>query len=211
MFIRVIRFIQDNIADFPAGVVVAQLAVLNAVVSSLQTLLGEQSAGLSEARFGFNSKGTARENLRQILMEIAETARSMVYQFPGIDLKFRWTYNISDAEMLGKARAFQTEATPLESGFVDFGMDEDFLTELNDAIAEFEASSGKPGTAIDAHVEATEEIGEEIRKGMIAVRTVNAPIKNKYRNDAGKLAAWLSASHIEKAPKKKGGNETPTA
>lgn len=26
--------------------------------------------------------------------------------------------------------------------------------------------------------------------------------KNKYRNNVGKLAAWLSASHIEKASKK---------
>jgi hypothetical protein len=28
-------------------------------------------------------------------------------------------------------------------------------------------------------------------------------VKNKYRNNVGKLAAWTSASHIEKAPKKK--------
>ena len=31
--------------------------------------------------------------------------------------------------------------------------------------------------------------------------------ENKYANDPGKLAAWLSADHVEKAPKKK---ETPT-
>ena len=28
-------------------------------------------------------------------------------------------------------------------------------------------------------------------------------VKNKYANDVGKLAAWTSASHVEKAPKKK--------
>jgi hypothetical protein len=90
-------------------------------------------------------------------------------------------------------------------------MDEDFLTELQDAIDDFEGSLGTPATAIDSHVEATEEIGEEIRKGMIAFRTLNGPIKNLYRNDVGKLAAWLSASHIEKAPKRQGGDGTPTA
>jgi hypothetical protein len=210
MFIRIVQFIKDNIADFPAGVVAAQLAVLTAIIDRLQVLLGEQSAGLSEARFGFSSKGTARENLRLILVEIAETARSMVYEFPGIELKFRMFYNNNDADMLGKARAFLTEATPLEANFVHYGMDEDFLTELQEAIDDFEGSLGTPATAIDSHVEATEEIGEEIRKGMIALRTVNGPIKNKYRNDAGKLAAWLSASHIENiAKKKKRGNETP--
>jgi hypothetical protein len=28
-------------------------------------------------------------------------------------------------------------------------------------------------------------------------------VQNKYNNDPGKLAAWLSASHFEKPPKKK--------
>jgi hypothetical protein len=37
---------------------------------------------------------------------------------------------------------------------------------------------------------------------------VGGIVKNKYANDPGKLAAWLSASHVEKAPKKK---ETPTS
>lgn len=32
-------------------------------------------------------------------------------------------------------------------------------------------------------------------------------VRNGYKNDVGKLAAWSSASHVEKAPKKK---ETPT-
>ena len=32
-------------------------------------------------------------------------------------------------------------------------------------------------------------------------------VRNGYKNDVGKLAAWTSASHVEKAPKKK---ETPT-
>ncbi|MGE3465811.1 MAG: hypothetical protein AB7J13_02665 [Pyrinomonadaceae bacterium] len=34
-------------------------------------------------------------------------------------------------------------------------------------------------------------------------RTVDGIVQNKYANDPGKLAAWLSAKHVEKAPKKK--------
>jgi hypothetical protein len=41
----------------------------------------------------------------------------------------------------------------------------------------------------------------------VAVRTLDGIVKNKYTNNPGKLAAWLSASHVEKAPKKK---ENPT-
>jgi hypothetical protein len=46
------------------------------------------------------------------------------------------------------------------------------------------------------------EAGEANRRGMVARRILDGVVKNKYANDVGKLAAWLSASHIEKAPKK---------
>ncbi len=36
--------------------------------------------------------------------------------------------------------------------------------------------------------------------------TIDGTVRNVYKNDVGKLAAWSSASHVEKAPKKK---ETP--
>lgn len=36
------------------------------------------------------------------------------------------------------------------------------------------------------------------RKGMAALRICDAVIRNIYANDPGKLAAWLSASHVEK-------------
>jgi hypothetical protein len=210
MFIRVIQFIKDNTADFPAGIVAAQLVVLETVVSTLQTLFGDQAAGMSDARFQFSSKATARENLREMLSDIVETARSMVYQFPGIDLKFRTRSNESDADLLAKARAFLIEATPLKNDFIAYEMDANFLTELQELITDFEEAMSAPGTATDQHVEATADIGAEVRKGMTAVRTIDAPIRNKYRGNAGKLAAWTSASHIEREPKPQIPPDAPT-
>ena len=52
---------------------------------------------------------------------------------------------------------------------------------------------------------ATVVLGAVIRRAMIAHRIVVAVMKIKYANNPGKLAAWLSASHIEKAPRR-----TPT-
>lgn len=198
MFIRVAQFITDNASDFAVGgVVLTQLTVLQAVIVKLQTLMGDQSEGLVEARFGFNSKDIARENLRDLLSLIARTARSMVYEFPGVDLKFRMPRNRNDAELLGKANAFLTEATPLALDFERYEMEKNFTTDLQNRINEFEASLSAPASAIDEHVAATAETGAEIRKGMIAVRTMQGAVKNKYKNNVGKLAAWLSASHIE--------------
>lgn len=208
MFLRVITFITDNIADFVAGgVVLTQLAVLQAVANTIHTLSGEQVEGYGDAGFFFNSKETARENLREMLSDISKTARSMVYEFAGIDHRFRMPYNNNDLELLAKARAFLTEATPLEADFVRYEMDDKFLDDLTALIEAFETAMSATGTAIDEHVEATAEIGAEVRKGMIAVRTMNAAVRNKYKNDIGKLNAWQSASHVEREAKK---DEPPT-
>ena len=200
MFIRVVRFITDNIADFAAGgVVLTQLAVLQAVVTTIETLSGEQIGGLSDARFGYSNKDTARENLRELLEEIAETARSMVYEIPGIDLQFKMIRGNSDANLLALGRSFLANATPLKDTFTDaYEMDEGFLTELQTLIDAFENALSAPGAAVDEHVAATAETGTEVRKGMVAVRTMNGAVLNKYRSNAGKTAAWASASHIEK-------------
>lgn len=156
--------------------------------------------GLAPDAIKFNSKDTARENLRGMLTDIARTARSMTYKFPDIELKFQLPKNLSDVNMLAAGHAFLTEATPYNNDFIDYEMDKNFLTDLQTLIAEFEAGLGAPGAATDSHVEATAEIGAEIRRGMIAVRTIKGAVMNKYRNDVGKLGAWLSALHIEKVP-----------
>ena len=51
-------------------------------------------------------------------------------------------------------------------------------------------------------VEATAEIGESVQRGMVARRILDGVVRNVYKNDTGKTAAWTSASHIEKPPKK---------
>src|SRR4051812_32421400 len=116
MFKRVVQFLKDNTDDFAAGsVIAANGVVLEAVINSVEGRAGDQLTGLSNARFHFNSKATARENLRELLSDISATARSLVYQLPGIDLKFRMQRSLNDAELLTKARAFLADATPFKN------------------------------------------------------------------------------------------------
>jgi len=44
---------------------------------------------------------------------------------------------------------------------------------------------------------------KKIREGMVIVRILDGIVRNRYANDPGKLAAWISASHVEKAPRKR--------
>ena len=121
----------------------------------------------------------------------------------GIGNKFRFQRNMSDANMLAKARAFHTESAPYEADFIAYEMDPDFRKDLNDAANAFEASFSDTASATAEHVAATADTSSKIRQGMVIVRVLDGIVKNKYANDPGKLAAWISANHVEKAPKKK--------
>lgn len=203
-FVRIVQFGAESAADFPAGSVgKTQFDEMAAVVDLLDELAANKTVSVGAARFAFVGKGSARENLRAEMSDIVETARTMVYQFPGIDAKFRMPRNRNDQQMLAAARAFKIEAAPLNADFIAYGLPATFLDELQDGIDGFEASLAPTGAAIDAQVAATAEIGAAIRRGMIARRILDGVVKNKYRNNVGKLAAWLTASHIEKAPQKK--------
>lgn len=211
MFVRAERFGRDNERDFPSGSIgKTQFDEIAAAVALINELSGDRTEASGAARFDFESKGTARENLREEMRDISRTARSMVYQFPGINLKFRLPYNSSDADLLAAARAFEDAATQHQADFVLYGLPAAFRTELRASIAAFEESLSVPGTAIDAQVSATAEIGAAVRRGMIAVRVLNGVVKNKYRSNIGKLAAWLSASHIERLPVKEEPPAKPT-
>ncbi|MCY7377617.1 MAG: hypothetical protein LH472_16790 [Pyrinomonadaceae bacterium] len=204
MFIRVRQFSTDNAADFPAGRGGAtQFAVVAAVVGELDVFAADQSAGSGGSRQDTVTKDTARENLREAMMEITRTARSMEYQFDGIDAKFRLPRSKSDQNVLAAARAFYDGAAAYDADFQTYGLGKNFRADLQTDITDFENSIAPGGSMIDQQVAGTAEIGEAVGRGMIARRILEGVVKNKYNANVGKLAAWLSASHIEKAPKPK--------
>lgn len=203
MFLRVRQFGIDNAADFaPGSVGAVQFAEISLVIDLIDQLAADQAASFGGVGFAFAGKETARENLREAMYEIARTARSMVYEFPNINEIFRVPRNLTDAGMVALANAFIAEIPPYKNDFERYGLSDKFDTDLQADIDAYEATLPATGTAIDERVEATADLGAAIRRGMIAHRILKGVVRNKYRNDVGKLAAWLSASHIEKAPKK---------
>lgn len=202
-FIRIRQFAADNAADFPAGSIGAtEFAVIGAVVDEVGQSADQQATSAGDSRQTFATKSTARENLHEEMYDIVRTARSMQYQFDGIEDKFRIPANTSDQNMLATARAFHTNSAEYESDFHRYGLEETFRAELQASIDAFSDVLIPVGTALDEQTASTALIGDAIRRGMIARRILEGIVKNKYRNNVGKIAAWLSASHIDRSPRK---------
>jgi len=198
-----VTYATDNPTDFPAGTVqAAQIAVITAELALVDGFTADQAAGRGEAGSAFENKDTARENLREHMAPIPEAARVMEYEFDGISQRFRMPRNRTDQDMLATARAWVTELVPFQADFERYGLDHHFIPDLEAAADAFENSMPATSTAVSGRAAATADIGASIRRAMIAHRIVVAVMKIKYANNPGKLAAWLSASHIEKAPKR---------
>jgi len=175
-------------------------------VNDAESKSAAQQSGFGEAAQQFEVKDTCREDRRDIMSDISRTSKSMEYAFDGISDKFRFQRNMSDADLLAKARAFHSESLPYNADFIAYGMPATFRADLDAAANAFETLFSNTASATAEHVAATADTSAKIREGMIKVRILDGIIRNVYANDPGKLAAWISASHVEKAPKK----QTPT-
>ena len=159
---------------------------------------GEQALGAGNVRFGFNSKGATRENLREQLNDISTIAGTYAYTIEGIDLIFHVPKNLPDAAMLALARSFAGQAPQYEAQFVKRGLDNKFIQKLQTATDEFEASLTPAEAAAGAKIEATARLDEAVRRGMIARNILKGILKIKYKNNPSRMRGWLSASHLER-------------
>lgn len=202
MFITVRQFGVENAADFPVGSVGAtQFAEIAAVIPIIDGHATNQTSGSRNAGMGFQSRDTARENLREAIADISRTSRSMEYQFPGVSTIFKMPRNNNDRDLLSAAWSFADDAVTYKTNFISYGMPADFIDDLTDLAQAFQDALDAPAAGRSEQVAATAELSSTIRRGMVAVRILDGVIKNKYRNNVGKLASWATASHIERTPR----------
>lgn len=198
---RVAQFGVDNAADF-SGFIAGKFSEIAAKSTEIETIAGTKESEFGEFGQAFEQKATARENLREDMAAIARTARAMEYQFDGISDLFQYRRNLPDAQLLARARAFFDDSAAYESDFVDYGLSATFRDELKNAADAFEASMDTGATATAERVAATADVSARVAEGMQLIRVLDAPVRNVYAGNVGKLAAWISAKTVEKDPKK---------
>jgi hypothetical protein len=200
MFIGVHEFGAAHAESFPADSRGGELfADLNSIITEMQNHAASQDSGKRATKEGTTLVAIARAELREELDAIYHTARSMAHAIPGVADKFHLPNHARDQELLTTARAFAADAAPLKAEFVRRGMPATFLEDLAGLIATFEQSIGGREQRTGARVAATAAIDGAIERGINAVRELDAIVRNIFRNDAGVLAEWTSASHTERA------------
>ena len=212
MFLSVQAYGRENAARFAASVFAGeQFAALDKALEDLETHTGAQAAGLSAARQGSFGKAAARDELMRDLEAVSRTARPMTANNPGLLQQFRVPHNQTDQEVLAAARAFVDAARPLKAEFVKRGMREDFIEDIEaDAQALRDAITHKIESR-DSHITATAAIDDLVEDGMVAVRELDAIMRNTLADEPAKLAGWLSASRVKRGARRAQGEEQQSA
>ena len=204
MLTRVRDFGATHAAEFPpTSFGGEQFAAVGQVVEELTRLATAQSSGAGSARLGSANRAASREELRDDLQAIARTARAMSLDVPGLEDKFRLPRSGSDQALLTTARVFAADAAPLKAEFVRHELPADFLEDLNRDIEAFERAVNSQNTGKGAQVTATAAIDAAVERGMNAVQRLDAVVRNKFRDDPARLAAWESAKHTPRVQRNK--------
>lgn len=202
--VRIRDFGVENSADFPPASLGGQkFAALNALVIEIDHLGAQQSAGSGAARTSTEEKRVARETIRRIMRAISDTAEAMETSHPGISNTFRMPRSNGDETLINTARAFLSAARPMRDEFLAFEMPETFIEDLTADIAKFEEATGSRNSNTRKRVSATASIRDALERAMQLRSELNPVVRNKYRDNPAKLAAWESASHVERPSRKR--------
>jgi hypothetical protein len=94
------------------------------------------------------------------------------------------------------------EAEPLADEFFRRNMAPDFIDDLKARILAVVQADDDQEKAETARIEATANLAAAIQQGLADVRELDAIVRNTFAGNESELAAWESASHLERAPRR---------
>ena len=189
-----------NAAEFPvAGLGGQQFALIHTAVTSTATLGAGQVSGGEQTHSAVLGKVACRFHLHDDLLAIINAAHTLVLLGnPTIGGKFLMPHSTGDQALLNSARAFAADALAFSAALISVGQAADFIAHLNADITTFEGLISTKGTALTGQAGATGGLADAAHKAAVALHILKTIVPNTYKNNPTKLAAWATASHVEK-------------
>jgi hypothetical protein len=103
-----------------------------------------------------------------------------------------------DQALLNSARAFAADAGAFSAALISVGLPADFIAHLNADITAFESLITTKGSALTGQAGATGGLADAAHKAAVALHVLKTIVPNTYKNNPAKLAAWATASHVQK-------------
>lgn len=143
-----------------------------------------------------------RDELEEELRDINLTAAAIAEETsnPAMMERFRMPHAQNDSNLAASARAIAAaiRELALNDEFEAHGHPPDTATDLEAMVLDFITSEGSQGTAYGNRAGATAAIPIALRSGKAALKTLHAIFRRIYKNNPEVLAAWRTASHVQR-------------
>ena len=201
---RVRAFMAEHAADFPETGRGGQAAArLNTILAELEALDSSRVASRGEKQQASMGRRDERASLREQLTAISDTADTIGLDHPEAQGVFKWSRaGMSDQTLLATARAFAASAAPLKARFVEYDMPADFLDKLNASIEGFDQHILRQTATTGSSVATTVSLESALKRGDAEVERLDTSVRNKFRDDPARMAAWESARRLERTTRR---------
>ncbi len=172
-------------------------------VNQLLTLIGKPDLNLGvPASPATGAKGALIDEVREDLVAIAETARSIARREPGFAASFRLGDD-TQVDILADAATFlkNLQDSAVVDKFIAYAMDPNFVQDLINDLAAIDGKTGEQDEDQQDATGDTARIRSLIKEGREVIRSLRTSVKNLYRRDPEVMAKWHTASHIQRAPR----------
>lgn len=195
-----LAFMKEHSADFPKTSAGGKAVVeLDKKITQILALAGEQQSNTARRHIGI--KGDKLQELIEILRMMNRASNALADEVDGIENLFRMPRKTSTAVYLATARTFYNDSAAYEKEFKDYELPATFRADLQTLINDVESASNTADAANASRAGATGGLRELFAEAGKLSNKLDAVVRNKYRADAQKLAAWTVASHVEAAPR----------
>ena len=100
-------------------------------------------------------------------------------------------------------------AAAMSADFIAYGHSATFIADLEGHMSAFQGADVTQNVGQQAVSGTTAEFGPLLEEGLTKVKQLDAFMYNFYKNNAEKMGEWLTASHVERQPKKKKDEPVP--
>ena len=207
-FNRSLVFCKTNSTDIPAT------SKGPGYVTNLTGVYGQLvQAGATQKPISVTAQNALILALDQKLDNMATIAEAYAKDVPGFDDAFPRPAHLNPGEVLRTANAYLAKLAPAPDDdaattaakaarlqvFVDHGMASTLAADLQQDLKNIGTVTGTREQSREQGVLSTEQISQLVNQGRLQRDLLDAIFRTVYASSPEKLAAWVSASHVEHA------------
>jgi hypothetical protein len=169
-------------------------------ITELNALGGDQDGGAALRSGSAADRRRIARELRKRLSRIARVGKQLDQElYPGTAEQFRCTTR-TYAELMNRGNAFVDAVGPVKAAFVEHGLPADFDEQLANLLVEFGTAGVHTDAGLHQQMDGTAGMEESARKGVKAVRILDAIMREKLKDDPAELSVWIKTQQIKQGP-----------